>query len=108
MFRVLGHGRDSSKEIPIFEIVFLRISTTTQNTTIHHESTTKTPRFTTQKPRKTAKIPCKITLLGRLIFSFFSASHLYAVSPGFVFGTIGVGFTGYGGPFSKTFCISAS
>ncbi len=35
---------------------------------IHHESTTKTPRFTTQKPRKIARFPSKITLFRRLIF----------------------------------------
>jgi hypothetical protein len=38
----------------------------------------------------------------------YAVPSRYAVSPAFVFGTTGSGFTGYGGPFSSTFSIAAS
>jgi len=37
---------------------FRRRKSTTQNTTIHHESTTNSPRFTSTKHTKIRKTPC--------------------------------------------------
>jgi hypothetical protein len=89
--------------------VFQRPKATIENTTIHHESTTISPRIYHHKNTPKAKTPLQIThlriaanakkkSLNRDQKSARSSSvsfrQLYAVSPVFVLATIGVGLTG--------------